>query len=72
MWPVVWVVLALPVMIVAKHVQPDAAVEFIPTAVRRLEVAADALTFYLGKLAVPWPLSPSYGQDSPDRHRLAT
>jgi hypothetical protein len=60
--PLVWVGLAAPAMIIAKRLQPDVAVEFIPSVWGRLAVAADALTFYVGKLLVPWPLSPSYGR----------
>ena len=61
-WPLLWAGLSVPLMIIAKQVQPDAAVEFIPTAIGRVKVAADALTFYVGKLFVPWPLSPSDGR----------
>jgi tetratricopeptide (TPR) repeat protein len=49
-------------MIIAKRIQPDATVEFIPTVIGRMQVSADALTFYVGKVLVPWPLSPSYGR----------
>jgi len=60
--PMAWVVVTLPMMIVAKRIQPDTSVEFVPPVLARLRVAADALTFYIGKLLVPWPLSPSYGR----------
>jgi hypothetical protein len=62
LWALAWAVAAIPVMIVAKHIQPNIAVEFIPRLPARLLVVADALTFYLGKLLAPWPLSPSYGR----------
>ena len=57
-----WVVVAIPLMIVAKRSQPDTSVEFVPPLLARLRVAADALAFYAGKVLVPWPLSPSYGR----------
>lgn len=60
--PMLWVVAALPLIIVAKTIQPNASVDFVPPLLARLRVAADALTFYVGKLLVPWPLSPSYGR----------
>ena len=60
--PSLWAVLAIPIMIVAKGVQPDIVVEYVPSLIGRVAVAADALVFYAGKLFVPWPLSPSYGR----------
>jgi hypothetical protein len=52
------VVLAL----VTKHLQPDFDQDFIPTAGQRLIVAADAVTFYVSKVLVPFPLAVDYGR----------
>ena len=47
---------------VTKHLQPDSELDFIPTAVQRLIVAADAITFYLSKVLVPIRLAVDYGR----------
>ena len=47
-----WFVLTIPIMLVARFVQPAAEVTPAPLWARPL-VAADALAFYLAKLAVP-------------------
>jgi hypothetical protein len=59
-----WFVLIVPVMLVARHVQPAAEVTPAPLWARPL-VAGDALAFYLGKLVWPVGLSVNYGR-SPD------
>ena len=56
-----WLLL-LPFGVVTKLLQPDLNMEFVPTLGQRLPVAADALTFYLGKLLVPSSLALDYGR----------
>ena len=56
-----WFVLIIPVMFVARAVQPAAEVAPAPLWARPL-VAADALAFYLGKLVLPVGLSNNYGR----------
>ena len=57
-----WVVLALPVIVWTKFMQPDAHIEFIPAFWQRPLIAGDALTFYLYKLVLPISLGPDYGR----------
>ncbi len=57
-----WVVLALPVAFAAKLFQPDAQYTFVPAFWERFLIAGDALSFYLGKLVLPWTLAPDYGR----------
>jgi Flp pilus assembly protein TadD len=73
-----WVPL-LPLAVLTKHLQPDLNLAWVPSVPGRLLVAADAFSFYLGKLVVPVGLALDYGR-SPDfvlhqvpvwRHALA-
>jgi hypothetical protein len=48
--------------LVTKHLQPDFDQDFIPTAGQRLIVATDAISFYVGKVLVPFPLAADYGR----------
>jgi Flp pilus assembly protein TadD len=59
--PAVYGLLLLPLLLVTKHLQPDAGLDFVPTASQRLGVAADALAFYIYRLLVPYPLAVDYG-----------
>ncbi|MBN1605793.1 MAG: tetratricopeptide repeat protein [Polyangiaceae bacterium] len=59
--PAVYGLLVLPLLLVTKHLQPNADLNFIPTASQRLGVAADAFAFYLYKVLVPYPLAVDYG-----------
>jgi len=64
-WPAIarslalWFLLTLPIMLIARHVQPATQVTAPPLWARPL-VAADALAFYLGKLALPVGLTVNY------------
>ncbi len=57
-----WFFLAVPVVVATKWVQPDAEVGFIPPLWLRFLIAADALGFYLSKLALPLRLGLDYGR----------
>jgi tetratricopeptide (TPR) repeat protein len=57
-----WLLMALPLMVVTKHAQPDATQIFWPAYSQRFLVAGDALSFYLGKLLWPAALGPDYGR----------
>ena len=57
-----WVLIAAPVIVVTKWAQPDIELGFIPPLWARFLVAADALAFYLGKLALPLRLGADYGR----------
>lgn len=59
-----WVLLALPVMLIARRAQPAASGFDSPLWARPL-VALDALAFYAAKLVVPLRLAMDYGR-SPD------
>jgi protein O-mannosyl-transferase len=48
--------------LVTKYLQPDFDQDFVPTAGQRLIVAADAISFYAGKVLVPFPLAVDYGR----------
>jgi tetratricopeptide (TPR) repeat protein len=60
--PGLYALLLLPLVLVTKRLQPDTELDFIPTVGERLQVAADALTFYLAKVLVPYPLAVDYGR----------
>jgi hypothetical protein len=57
---------AIPLAIVAKVVQPESTGPGIPLYIRPL-LATDALAFYLFKFAIPFNLAPDYGR-SPHRN----
>ena len=57
----VWLLLAIPVVVVTR-VMLDAPDVFVPPLWARPLVALDALAFYLGKLVLPVGLSPDYGR----------
>jgi hypothetical protein len=48
--------------LVTKRLQPDLDQDFVPTAGQRLIVAADAVSFYVTKVLVPFPLVVDYGR----------
>jgi protein O-mannosyl-transferase len=56
-----WVPL-LPLAVVTKRLQPDLNLTFVPSLPARLVVAADAFSFYLGKLVFPVGLALDYGR----------
>ena len=66
--PLSWLLPASIILILTRSLQPADAVEFHPSLLDRLFVAGDAAAFYLGKVLVPYPLSPSYGR-TPDYAR---
>jgi tetratricopeptide (TPR) repeat protein len=57
----IWLVLAIPVVIVTR-LMLDAPDVFVPPLWARPLVAMDALAFYLGKIVLPVGLSPDYGR----------
>ncbi len=57
-----WLFMAVPLMLVTKHAQPDTTHIFWPTYSQRFLVAGDALNFYMGKLLWPALLGPDYGR----------
>lgn len=57
-----WLVLASPIVVVNKLVQPDSVIDFITPLWARPLVAGDALAFYLYKLVWPLWLGPDYGR----------
>jgi protein O-mannosyl-transferase len=59
-WLVPWLILAIPIVIVAKNLQP--AQEISNPLLARPLVAADALAFYLFKLIYPQNLGVVYGR----------
>lgn len=58
----IWLLLAIPVILIAKLVQPALSVDFVPPIWARPLVALDALAFYLRKLVVPVSLGIDYGR----------
>jgi tetratricopeptide (TPR) repeat protein len=60
--PALYSIPLLPLVFVTKHLQGDSELDFIPTTLQRLAVAADALAFYLYKVLVPYPLAVDYGR----------
>jgi Flp pilus assembly protein TadD len=59
--PAAWVVLAIPIMIIANRAQPAEFVADVPLWQRPI-IAGDAITFYLGKVIVPLRLAADYGR----------
>ena len=57
----IWLLLALPIMLLAKRFQPAAWVEDVPLWQRPI-VAMDALTFYVVKILFPFHLGVDYGR----------
>jgi protein O-mannosyl-transferase len=60
--PALYSLLLLPLALVTKRLQPDFNLDFVPTVAQRFSVAADALTFYVCKVLVPFPLALDYGR----------
>jgi hypothetical protein len=60
-WLLPWVVLAIPVALIARHVQAVTLVQPVPLHLRPL-IAGDALTFYLRQIALPVNLALDYGR----------
>jgi protein O-mannosyl-transferase len=56
-----WLAL-LPLVLVTKYLQPDSNMEFIPSLSGRLQVATDALSFYVFKVLYPLHLALDYGR----------
>lgn len=54
--------MALPIALATKRLQPDLNMDFVPSFGERLRVAADALSFYVWKLGVPSSLVLDYGR----------
>ncbi|MGE5303900.1 MAG: tetratricopeptide repeat protein [Alphaproteobacteria bacterium] len=57
-----WILIAVLFVVVSTVVQPNSELEFVTPLWERPLVAADALAFYLYKLAIPLWLSPDYGR----------
>lgn len=57
-----WVAIAVPFVAATKLAQPDAELGFVTPFWARPLITADALAFYLTKLAVPIWLGPGYGR----------
>lgn len=57
-----WLLLAIPVLIVARASQPIAQISFDLSWWQRLLVVGDSLSFYLAKLFWPFGLGPDYGR----------
>ena len=64
LWLVPWFLLAVALSLVNKSQQSGEVIRFVPTPAERLLIAGDALTFYLTKLFVPWPLAAAYGHSA--------
>jgi Flp pilus assembly protein TadD len=60
--PALYAALLAPLVFVTKHLQSDAELDFVPSVAQRLLVAGDALTFYIGKTVLPYPLALDYGR----------
>jgi len=60
--PALYAAPLLILVFVTKHLQPDSDQGFIPTGTQRLTVAADAISFYVSKALVPFPLAVDYGR----------
>jgi hypothetical protein len=60
--PALYGVPLLVLALITKHLQPSAEQDFVPTGVQRLVVAADAISFYVAKVLLPFPLAVDYGR----------
>jgi hypothetical protein len=59
--PAAWLVLAIPIMVIANRAQPAEFVADVPLWQRPI-IAGDAVTFYLGRVLVPLRLAADYGR----------
>lgn len=57
-----WIAMVLAVTFVTSSEQSGEVLPYVTPVEYRPLVAADALGFYMGKLAVPWPLTFDYGR----------
>lgn len=57
-----WFVLRAALTVLAKHLQPETRLVFVPLYWLRPLLAGDTLAFYLLKLLFPYPLMPDYGR----------
>lgn len=57
-----WLLCALPIILMTQQAQTINDVELLPPFGQRFLIAGDALTFYVGKLALPLTLGPDYGR----------
>lgn len=64
MWLAPWLLLAGAMTLVNKSQQSGDVIRFAPPPAARLLIAGDALTFYLTKLLIPWPLAAAYGHSA--------
>ena len=60
--PSTWGIVALPMIVITKSVQPDLDVDYVPQFAERLMVATDAYAHYVLTLFWPTALSASYGR----------
>jgi Tfp pilus assembly protein PilF len=56
-----WIILAVPIAVIAAHVQPATYVQNVPI-LRRPQIALDALTFYLRQIIWPAGFAIDYGR----------
>jgi tetratricopeptide (TPR) repeat protein len=64
MWLAPWLLMAGAMTLVNKSQQSGDVIRFAPPPGARLLIAGDALTFYLAKLLIPWPLAAAYGHSA--------
>jgi len=57
-----WLMLVIPFMVYTTGSQPDQLIDFIPPLLSRVLIAGDAISFYVYKLFVPFPLGIDYGR----------
>ena len=57
-----WLLMALPLMLLTKSLEPDSMLSFVPALWQRVLIMGDTLTFYVSKVFVPSGLSIDYGR----------
>lgn len=64
-WLLIWIVAGGICVVISKSLQPDAIIQSLTPLWTRPFVAFDALTFFLYKTILPWPLAIDYGRSPP-------
>ncbi len=57
-----WLVLAIPMAVLAKAAQPDTLIEYVTPILKRPLIFTDTIVFYLNKLIMPITLGVDYGR----------
>jgi tetratricopeptide (TPR) repeat protein len=63
-WLAPWLLMAGAMILVNKSQQSGDVIRFAPAPGERLLIAGEAISFYLTKLLIPWPVATAYGHSA--------